>query len=77
MEQQSIDLPFATPTVARAPIAGSRLGVGDSGVVVGSGGRDGGVGWKVAERAREELTEAMRRGRRRGIKEANFLKGLK
>lgn len=37
----------------------------------------GGEGWKEAQKAREELTSALRRGRRKGIKEANYLKGMK
>ena len=32
---------------------------------------------KEAEEAREELRAAMRRARRKGIKEANFLKGMR
>ena len=35
------------------------------------------VSYQEAQDVREELTEAMRRTRRKGIKEANFLKGMR
>ena len=56
MEQQSIDLPAATPSAQDASESEAQ---------------------KVAREAREGLTEAMRKSRRKSIKEGNFLKAMR
>lgn len=60
-DHQTIDLPVAEAQDGRVELNGA----------------GGERGWEKAQRAREELTQAMRARRRKAIKETNFLSSMR
>ncbi|KAI4193521.1 MAG: hypothetical protein LQ350_008272, partial [Teloschistes chrysophthalmus] len=82
--EQSVDLPAVeegwrgihSPPSPLPLQSGEKAGAGGLGVGGKGVGGQGVVDGKTAREAREELTKSLRTQRRKGIKEANFLRGI-